>query len=64
MTEYDTPEAYVRENRETLENVIQNSANDFARAAAWTLLDAGSDGPELEQLERELQALKDRRGQT
>lgn len=57
-TEYDDIEEFVEANREDLVNIIKHSSNTYARACAWTLLDAGSDAPELEQLEEEIQHLR------
>ncbi|AUV81207.1 hypothetical protein C2R22_05650 [Salinigranum rubrum] len=49
---------YVEKNRESLVRVLRHSNDTYARACAWALLDAGSDPPDIEQLERELQTLK------
>lgn len=57
-TDHDDVEAFVDANREALINVIKHSSNSYARACAWTLLDAGSDAPELERLESELRELR------
>lgn len=57
-TDYDDLDAFVDANRSDLINVIRHSSNAYARACAWALLDAGSDAPDLEDLEDELQALK------
>lgn len=60
-TDYDDDEleAFVDENRDDLVHVIKHSDNSYARACAWTLLDAGSDGPELEQLQNELNHIRE-----
>lgn len=50
---------YVDENGDRLRRVIRNSNDTYARACAWAILDAGSDGPELEQLRRELEEVHD-----
>ena len=60
MTDNDI-HAYVRENRESLIRVIRHSSNTYARACVWALLDAGLDDPEIEDLEDELQAIKEDR---
>lgn len=59
--EYETPEEFVEEDRECLERVIRHSSDPSARAWAWAILDAGSDGPELDDLERELETLRRQR---
>ena len=56
---YDDVESLVEDNREMLERVLRHSNDSFARACAWALIDAGSDQPELEQLQRELDALQE-----
>ena len=48
-------ERYVDENAETLRRVIRYSQNTYARACAWAILDTGSNGPEIEELRRELE---------
>ena len=53
---------FVDENRESIERVLRHSNNSYARACAWALLDAGSDDPELEDLQRELDQLQQQRG--
>jgi len=58
-TNYDDIEQFVDANREALVRVIKHSDNSYARACAWTLLDAGSDGPELEQLQSELSHIRE-----
>ena len=57
-TDYDDLEQFVDANREELVRVIKHSDNSYARACAWTLLDAGSDGPELEQIQNELDHIR------
>lgn len=49
---------YVGENGDRLRRVIRNSNDAYARACAWAILDVGSDGPELEQLRRELEEIR------
>jgi len=58
-SDYDDIEAYVRDNRERLERVVRHSNDPYARACAWTILDAGSDQPELERLQEELEQLQE-----
>jgi len=58
-TRFDDVEAYVQENREMLVRVLRHSNDEFARACAWTLLDEGSSEPELEQLQDELEAIRE-----
>lgn len=53
------PEMIVDEHREMLVRVLRHSSDPYARACAWTLLDAGSDAPTLEQVESEIQAFKE-----
>ena len=55
----DELEQFVEANREELIRVIKHSANSYARACAWTLLDAGSEEPELEQLQAELTQIRE-----
>lgn len=57
--EYDSVEAYVADNRERLERVVRHSNDPYARACAWTILDAGTDQPELERLQEELERLQE-----
>lgn len=52
------PEAFVESNREMLVRLLRHSSNPYARACAWTILDAGSDAPDLDRLQRELAALQ------
>lgn len=53
------PETIVDEHREMLVRVLRHSSDPYARACAWTLLDAGSDAPKLEQIESEIQTFKE-----
>lgn len=53
------PETIVREHHDMLVRVLRHSSDPYARACAWTLLDAGSDAPTLEQVEREIQQFKE-----
>jgi DNA-binding FadR family transcriptional regulator len=57
----DVPEStqqYVRENRDTLVEVLQHGDDEFARACAWTLLDAAGETPDLDELATERERLK------
>lgn len=56
---YDNVGVFVDENREMLERVLRHSNNPYARACAWALIDAGSDAPDLHQLQQELSALQE-----
>lgn len=47
-----------------LERILRHSSNPYARACAWVLLDRKLDEPDLEELEAELQSLKERRETT
>lgn len=57
--EYDNVESYVEENRDSLERVLRHSNDTFARACAWALIDAGSEPPEIDQLQHELETLQE-----
>ena len=56
--DYHSVEEFVAENREMLERVLRHSNNAYARACAWALIDAGSDAPDLAQLQKELEILQ------
>ena len=58
-TRYSSPEAFVADNREMLVRILRHSNNAYARACAWAILDAGSDAPDLDTLQRELAALQE-----
>lgn len=55
-----SPEAFVANNQEMLVRILRHSNNAYARACAWAILDAGSEAPDLETLQRELAVLQDR----
>ena len=57
-TRYTSPEAFVDDNREMLVRILRHSNNAYARACAWAILDAGSDAPDLDTLQRELAAIQ------
>jgi len=59
IDDIDDPETFVRQNKEMLVRILRHSDNSYARACAWAILDAGTDDPEIEQLENELQQLKE-----
>jgi len=46
-------ETYVHQNRDRIVRVLRQSSDNFARACAWTLLDHGLPDPELAELRRE-----------
>ncbi len=48
-------------DEEELLRVLKQSGNAYARACAWVLLDHILDEPDIEDLEAELQALRERR---
>lgn len=56
---YSSVEEFVDENREMLERVLRHSNNAYARACAWALIDAGSDAPDIAQLQKELEVLQE-----
>lgn len=56
---HTSPEAFVDNNREMLVRILRHSNNAYARACAWAILDAGSDAPDLDKLQRELAALQE-----
>jgi hypothetical protein len=57
----DNIDQFVDENRDSIERVLRHSNNAYARACAWTLLDAGSDDPDIDALQRELDQLQQQR---
>lgn len=57
--DYRSVAEFVDENREMLERVLRHSNSPYARACAWALIDAGSDAPDIDQLKRELEAVKE-----
>ncbi len=57
----DDIEQFVDENRESIERVLRHSNDAYARACAWALLDAGSDDPDIEDLQRELDQIQQQR---
>jgi len=57
-SDYRSIEEYVAENREMLERIFLHSNDPYARACALTLLDEGSDPPDLHRLQKELDAIK------
>ena len=59
IEDYSSVEEFVDKNQEMLEHVLRHSNNAYARACAWALIDAGSDTPDLDQLQRELEAVKE-----
>ena len=59
VEDYKNVAEFVDENREMLERVLRHSNNAYARACAWALIDTGSDAPDLNQLQRELEVVKE-----
>jgi hypothetical protein len=57
--DYSSIEEFVDENKEMLKKVLRHSNNAYARACAWALIDAGSDAPDIDQLQRELETVKE-----
>lgn len=58
----DGIEQYAKENTDELVEIIRHSSDSFARAMAWTVLDRGLSDPEIEQLQREYEWLREHRG--
>ena len=58
VEDYNSVEEFVDEHREMLERVLRHSDNAYARACAWALIDAGSDAPEIDRLQQELEVVK------
>lgn len=56
---YDDVESFVEEHREMLERVLRHSSDPYARACAWALIDAGSSDPQVEELQKEIDALQE-----
>jgi len=54
MTESDDPAQYVRENRETLVDIIKHGNDDFVRALAMSAIVEYGGEPELEKVRHEL----------
>lgn len=59
VEDYNSVEEFVDDHRQMLERVLRHSNNAYARACAWALIDIGSDAPEIDQLQRELEAVKE-----
>lgn len=57
-------DSFVDDNHDSIVRVLKHSNNAYARACAWALLDAGSDAPDLEDLEHELRTLRNTREAT
>ena len=57
MTE-QTIEEFARENHDLLSRVLRHGNDEFARAAAWTILDRGLDAPEMERVKREVEVIE------
>lgn len=59
VEDYNSVKEFVNEHRQMLERVLRHSSNAYARAYTWALINAGSDAPDIDQLQRELQAAKE-----
>lgn len=59
MSQAESPDEYVRENRETLVEVIKHGDDDFVRALAMAALVEYGGEPELEKVRRELDRAAD-----
>lgn len=59
VEDYNSVEEFVDEHRQMLERVLRHSNNTYARACAWALIEAGSDAPDIDQLQRELEVVKE-----
>lgn len=56
-TNYDTPDEYVRENRETLIEVIKHGSSEWVRALALAAFVEYGGEPDQEQLRREIERM-------
>ena len=59
VEDYTSVEEFVEDHRQMLERVLRHSNSPYARACAWALIDAGSDAPEIDRLQRELETVKE-----
>ena len=59
MSTSPDPDTYVRENRETLVDIIKHGSDEFVRALALAALVEYGGEPELEKLRRELDRIED-----
>ncbi|WP_158854957.1 hypothetical protein [Halorhabdus sp. CUG00001] len=57
FTDYDTPDEYVRANRETLIEVIKHGSTDWVRALALAAFVEYGGEPDREQLRREIERM-------
>ncbi|WP_137288600.1 hypothetical protein [Natronorubrum halophilum] len=58
-----SPNNYVRENKETLVEIIKHGDDEFVRAMALAALVEFGDDPDLNTLRRELERMTERGGQ-
>ena len=58
MTATADPDQYVRENRETLVEIIKHGNDDFVRALALAAIVEYGGEPEIETLRRELDRIE------
>ena len=59
VEDYNSVEEFVEDHRQMLERVLRHSNSPYARACAWALIDAGSDAPDITQLQKELEVLQE-----
>lgn len=53
------PDEYIRENRETLVEIIKHSDDDFTRALAIIVLKRYGDEPDLDQVKKEIDVARE-----
>jgi len=58
FTDYETPDEYVRENREILIKVIKHGSDQFVRSLALAALVEYGGKPDREQLKREIDRME------
>lgn len=61
-TDKTTPDTYVRENRETLVEIIKHGNDDFVRALALAALVEFGGDPDVEAVRRDLARLTEQEG--
>lgn len=55
MSTADDPETYVRENRDTLVEILKHGNDDFVRALALAALVEFGEDPDIEAVKRDLE---------
>lgn len=55
MSSADGPEAYVREHRDTLVEILKHGNDDFVRALALAALVEFGEDPDIEAVKRDLE---------